>query len=246
MLKNKNIVLTGSLQGIGKETVKKLAGLGAHIWACSHYVDEEFLEFCNYESKSNSVESIPISGDLSDLESVKTMAKEILKSKKDIDGLVNVAGITKDSLFQMTSSQDLKKVYEVNFFSTILLTQFVVKKMMRKKSGSIVNISSISAIDGVAGQLSYSSSKASILGATKTLSRELGKNGIRVNAIAPGVIDTSMNECVPFEILEERIKSTSLKRMGQPEEVSNLIAFLLSDLSSYVTGQVIRIDGGMA
>ena len=118
--------------------------------------------------------------------------------------------------------------------------------MLKNNSGSIVNVSSISALDGVGGQLAYSSSKASILGMTKTLSRELGSSGIRVNAVAPGVIDTEMNKNVPSEILDERLKNTSLKRMGDPKEVSDVIAFLLSDMSSYINGQVIRIDGGMA
>ena len=128
----------------------------------------------------------------------------------------------------------------------MLLTQLVTKKMLKNNSGSIVNVSSISALDGVGGQLAYSSSKASILGMTKTLSRELGASGIRVNAVAPGVIDTEMNKNVPSEILDERLENTSLKRMGDPKEVSDVIAFLLSDMSSYINGQVIRIDGGMA
>lgn len=246
MLKGKNIVVTGALKGIGQETVCSLASHGANIWACSHYADKKFLEFCENISEKFNVDIFPLQGDFESIESIKSMSKEILKSKITIDGLVNVAGITKDSIFQMTSSSDISKIYDVNVTASLVLTQAICKSMIRANSGSIVNISSISALDGVEGQLSYSSSKSALIGVTKTLARELGRNNIRVNCIAPGVIDTDMNSSVPNEILEERIKATSLKRMGAPHEVADLIAFLLSDLSAYMTGQVVRIDGGMA
>jgi 3-oxoacyl-[acyl-carrier protein] reductase len=146
----------------------------------------------------------------------------------------------------MVSLHDLRSVFEVNFISQSYLTQFVVKLMMRKKFGSIVNISSISAIDGNSGQYAYSSSKASIIGATKTLSKELASYGIRVNCIAPGVIDTDMNKLVPQSKIEENISKMSIKRLGFPSEVAHTIVFLSSDLSNYITGQVLRVDGGMA
>tara|TARA_X000000368_G_scaffold310244_1_gene248158 strand:- start:405 stop:1145 length:741 start_codon:yes stop_codon:yes gene_type:complete len=246
MLENKNIVVTGSLQGIGKQSVKSFAELGANVIACSHYYDDGFLEFCKEIASQNQVEITPLKADFTDDKDVKEVGKIIYKMDCNIDGLTNIAGITKDAIFQMTSMQDVRAIYEVNLFSTMLLTQLVTKKMLKNNSGSIVNVSSISAIDGVGGQLAYSSSKASILGMTKTLSRELGASGIRVNAVAPGVIDTEMNKNVPSEILDERLENTSLKRMGDPKEVSDVIAFLLSDMSSYINGQVIRIDGGMA
>ena len=146
----------------------------------------------------------------------------------------------------MTSSDDIRNIYDVNVIATLVLTQFIAKSMTKNGGGSIVNISSISAIDGFVGQISYSSSKAALVGATRTLANELGSFGIRVNCIAPGVIDTEMNTKVPINVLEERLKLTSLKRIGKPSEVVDLIAFLVSDLSSYMTGQIIRIDGGMA
>jgi len=246
MLKGKNIVVTGALQGIGKETVSQLASLGANVWACSHFINDDFFIFCSQTSKKNGVNVYPLEADFNSIDSVKSMAREILKQKMPINGLVNVAGITKDALFQMAASSDMSKIYDVNVVATLVLTQAVCKSMMRGGSGSIVNISSISALDGVEGQLSYSASKAALIGATRTLAREVGAKNIRVNCIAPGVIDTDMNASVPADILQSRLDMTSLKRMGTPEEVVNLIVFLLSDLSSYMSGQVIRIDGGMA
>lgn len=246
MLNGKNIVVTGALQGIGRETVSCLASLGANIWACAHILDNNFLDFCDEIAISNDINIYPLEADFNSTESVKDMAREILKAKLPIHGLVNIAGITKDAIFQMTSSDDIRNIHNVNVVSTLVLTQAICKKMIRDRFGSIVNISSISAIDGVEGQLSYSSSKAALIGATRTMARELGADNIRVNCIAPGVIDTSMNASVPKDILDARLDSTSLKRMGNPSEVANLVAFLISDLSSYITSQVIRIDGGMA
>ena len=246
MLNGKNIVVTGALQGIGRETVSCLASLGANIWACAHILDNNFLDFCDEIAISNDINIYPLEADFNSTESVKDMAREILKAKLPIHRLVNIAGITKDAIFQMTSSDDIRNIHNVNVVSTLVLTQAICKKMIRDRFGSIVNISSISAIDGVEGQLSYSSSKAALIGATRTMARELGADNIRVNCIAPGVIDTSMNASVPKDILDARLDSTSLKRMGNPSEVANLVAFLISDLSSYITSQVIRIDGGMA
>lgn len=246
MLNNKNIIVTGALQGIGKETVNCLADLGANIWACAHYTDDNFLNFCAKTASDNQVNIYPLEADFASIDSVKEMSSKILNSKLPIDGLVNVAGVTKDAIFQMTSSADMREIYNLNVVATLVFTQAICKRMLREGSGSIVNISSISALDGVEGQLSYSSSKSALIGSTKTMARELGNSNIRVNCIAPGVIDTEMNSNVPGEILKSRLDTTSLKRMGKPSEVADLIAFLISDMSSYVTGQVIRIDGGMS
>ena len=246
MLGGKNIVVTGALQGIGRETVSCLSAYGANILACAHKIDAEFLSFCNKTAADNGVNVYPLEADFTSIDSVKGMAKEIHKMKLGIDGLVNVVGITKDALFQMTAPSDISALYSVNVVSTLALTQAICRRMSRQGYGSIVNISSVSALDGANGQLSYSSSKAAILASTKTLARELGGSNIRVNCVAPGVIDTAMNAKVPKDVLEARLQGSSLKRMGRPSEVADLIAFLVSDLSSYVSGQVIRIDGGMA
>ena len=246
MLENKNIIVTGALQGIGRVTVEKLASYGANIYACSYALPQEFLDFCSLISSKYNVSVNPHLSDFSDIENVKVLARQLNGEKVIFDGLVNVVGITSDAIFQMMKSTDLTRVFDINVFATLIFTQSLSRNLAKSQSASIVNISSISALDGVVGQISYSSSKAALIGATRTLSRELGKSNIRVNCIAPGVIDTAMNAQVPSNILEERLAKVSLKRLGQPEEVADVIAFLLSDRASYLTGQIIRIDGGMA
>jgi 3-oxoacyl-[acyl-carrier protein] reductase len=146
----------------------------------------------------------------------------------------------------MVSVDTMKLVFEVNFFSQIQFSQYITKLMLRNPNpSSVVFVSSISAIDGNAGQLAYGSSKAALIGAMKTMSKELASKGIRVNAIAPGVIDTDMNKVVPQEVIDEKIKTMDIKRLGKPSEVASVLAFLASDLSKHITGQVIRIDGGI-
>lgn len=245
LLSGKNAVVTGCLRGIGKQTLEAFAKNGANVWACAQQPDESFEFFCLQLADRTGTWIKPIYFDFTDKEELKTGLKSILSDKEPIDILVNVAGFTKDSLFHMTSMDQLKLVFEVNYFSQVLVTQYITKVMVKQKRGSVINIASTSGLDGGSGQLAYSSSKAAIIGATKTLSRELAAQGIRVNAIAPGVIDTNMNAIVPEQILTDRIKGMSIKRMGNPNEVANAIVFLASDLSSYMTGQVIRVDGGM-
>lgn len=245
MLKDKNIVVTGAMRGIGRLVVSHLSSLGANIIACSEHINSSLLDYFNTLELKNSIKIYPFESDFNNTESIKNLGKEILEKKIQIYGLVNIAGITNDAIFQMVSYEDFEKINRINVVAPFILTQYILKNMLRNKEGSIVNISSISALDGIEGQFSYSSSKAALIGGTKTLARELGRNNIRINCIAPGVINTEMNQKVPSDILEKRISSINLKRMGEPEEVCDLIAFLLSDLSSYITGQTIRIDGGM-
>jgi len=174
------------------------------------------------------------------------MARQILKEKVKIDGIVHIAGVANDAMFAMTSSQSLTDTYQINVTASLVLTQGLARSMLKHKEGSIVFTSSISAVDGNEGQLAYASSKAALIGAMKTLSKELGVANVRVNSISPGVINTDMNKTVPKDIIDEKVGLTSLHRVGEPIEVAKVIAFLMSDLSSYVSGQNIRIDGGMA
>lgn len=245
LLSNKNAVVTGCLRGIGKKTLETFAEQGSNVWACAQHVDEEFEQFCVSLAQRTGVWIKPVYFDFTDTDAIKAGLKAIMLDKQPVDVLVNVAGFTKDAIFHMTSMEQLKLIFEVNYFSQILITQYITKLMLRQKRGSVINIASISGMDGSSGQLAYSSSKAALIGATRTMSRELAQQGIRVNAIAPGVIDTDMNAVVPESVLAGHIKSISIQRMGSSNEVANAILFLASDLSNYMTGQIIRVDGGM-
>jgi len=245
MLKGKTAVITGCLKGIGYQTVETFASQGADIFACAQYHTEEYEVSLSELSKKYGVEIIPVYFDLLVDEQIKQAVMSIRKYKKPINILVNIAGYTKDSLFQMTRAEEIEKIMKINFVSQMVFSQYIVKLMINGKcGGSIVNISSISGIDGSVGQLSYSASKAALLAASKVMAEELAEQKIRVNTIAPGFIDTDMYHGVPEELLKKKIERTKLKRMGKAEEVSNAIAFLASDLASHITGQTIRIDGG--
>ena len=245
ILKNKNAIITGCIQGIGKATLEEFAKNGANIWACALEYNEDFEAYCQKLSDENNIWVKPVYFNLLNQDEIKVGLKKIASDKLPIDILVNIAGMTKDAITHMVTMDQMKLIFEINFFSQIYLTQFVTKLMIRQGYGSVVNTSSISAIDGSYGQLSYSSSKAALIGATKTLSKELASKGIRVNAIAPGVISTEMNKIVPDSIIQENIKKMKIKRLGKVDEVAKTILFLASDLSNYITGQIIRIDGGI-
>ena len=246
LLEGKNAVLTGSSRGIGFSILEALALNGANIWACRRTKTKEFEQSIDNLSKKNKVLIKPLYFDLENQDAVKDSAKTIISSREKIDILINNAGIIHTSAFQMTRIEDVKKVFQVNFFSQILFTQMLVRAMTKQKKGSIVNISSSAGIDGGEGRMAYSSSKAALIVATKVMSNELGKLGIRVNAIAPGLTDTDMmNESTSEDILNKTIESLAIKRIAQPSEIASVAVFLASDLASYITGQVIRVDGGM-
>lgn len=246
MLSGKNLVITGTLQGIGKATLEYCVSNGANIWACAQRQSDEFENFCANLAQTYGVWVKPIYFDLLNGDEIKCAVKNIQADKQPVDGLVNIAGMAKDAIFHMVSMDVMKQVFEVNFFSQILFSQYITKLMLRNPNpSSVVFVSSISALDGNAGQLAYGSSKAALIGAMKTMSKELASKGIRINAIAPGVIDTDMNKVVPQDVIDEKIKTMDIKRLGKPFEVASTIAFLVSDLSRHITGQVIRIDGGI-
>jgi len=245
LLANKNVVLTGCLRGIGKTTMEVFARNGANIFACAQYQDIDFENTIQKLSAENGIWIKPIYFDLSDIESIKTGMRMIISEKVQIDGLVNIAGMVYNGLFQMTSIEKMKEVFEIDFFSQMLITQYISKIMMKYKSGSIVNIASIAGIDGNPGQVAYSAAKAALIGSTKTISIELGQYGIRVNALAPGVILTDMTRALPEDKFNNLIKKAEIPRAGEPEEVAKVLLYLISDLSSYITGQIIRVDGGI-
>ena len=246
LIQNKTAVITGCSRGIGKKILEVFSANGATIFACVRNVSEEFKTFANEMEKKFNNKIIPIQFDLNDEEQVKKAANNILSSNSPIDILVNNAATIYTALFQMTSIKKLKETFETDFFSQTLFTQYILKSMIKKKSGSILYISSSSALDGNEGRSAYSSAKAAIIAQAKALSREVGMYNIRVNAIAPGLTDTDMmKENTPKEIVNEVASRTSLRRIANPQEIANAALFLSSDLSSYITGQVIRVDGGM-
>ena len=246
MVEGKNIVVTGCLQGIGKETLTVLAENGASVFACAYKQTEEFEDFCNELAKKNNVCIWPVYFDMMDNSSIKEGAKAIQSQKVDIHGLVNIAGINKDAFFNMVTYQDMLDTFQVNFFSQIIFTQYIVKLMQRKQiAGSIAFTSSITALDGNEAQMSYGASKAALLGAMKTMALELGKSGIRVNAIAPGVIKTPMTDALDQAVIDNKIKKMDMPRLGTAKEVAELFMFLMSDLSSHISGETIRVDGGI-
>lgn len=245
LLRGKTAVITGCLKGIGKATMELFAQNGADVIAGCQFESQEFRAHIASLSKAAGVSIIPVVFDLCDSEQIKNAAKLINSSKKRVDILVNIAGLTQDAVFHMITMEQIKKIFEVNFFSQILLTQYITKLMLRNKKGSVINIVSIAGLDGNPGQLSYSASKGALVAATRTLSAELAPQGIRVNAIAPGVIKTDMTEHLPREVFSRFMDKSGLKHMGLPSEVAGAIVFLASDLSSYITGQVLRVDGGI-
>lgn len=246
LLAGKNAVITGCTGGIGKNLVEVFAGNGANIWACSRRPSDEYLKELAGIAEKNGVRITPLIFDMADTGQITEAMKTILSTRQNVDILVNNAGtVSKNALFQLTPMQTIRDIFEINFFSHLVVTQYVLKAMTRQKSGSIINISSIAGIDGDPGQLEYVCSKAALIGATKKLARELSFANIRVNAIAPGIIETPMIDIMEESVRNRFMQQCSMKRTGHPDEIANVALFLASDLSSYVTGQVIRADGGL-
>ncbi|MDA7713971.1 SDR family oxidoreductase [Candidatus Pelagibacter sp.] len=246
LLKNKVAVVTGCNRGIGKKIVEVFSENGANIYACVRKFDKDFNKYIKDLSKKYQNTITPVEIDFSSNESVEEGAKNILDKKISIDILINNAGIIENSLFQMTRIENLKKIFDINYFSITQFTQLILKGILKNKKGSIVYISSTSALDNNLGRNAYSSTKAAVISQAHTLSRELGRSNIRVNSIAPGLTDTDMmRDNTPDNVLKDVVSRISLKRIGDPSEIANVALFLSSDLSTYLTGQTIRVDGGM-
>jgi 3-oxoacyl-[acyl-carrier protein] reductase len=245
LLENKTAIITGCNRGIGKAILEAFAANGASIFACTRKESTDFTEFINDLSVKYSVSIIPVYFDISNIDEVRAAVKVIQSAKKPIDALVNNAGITYNALFQMSTMDKLKEVFDVNFVSQFILTQYISKLMVRQKSGSIINISSTAGLDGNAGRSVYGASKAAVICMTKAISAELGEFGIRANSIAPGMTDTEMLSSMNESLILESLETNDIKRVAKPSEIADTAVFLASDLSSYITGQVIRVDGGM-
>lgn len=213
--------------------------------AINYRKENEDLEITKKEIEKYNVKCLAVKGDVSNFDDAKNMVEEIINQFENIDVLVNNAGITKDTLIMRMKKEDFEQVIDVNLIGTFNITKNVVPYMMKKRDGRIINISSVVGISGNAGQTNYSASKAGIIGFTKSLAKEIGSRNILVNAVAPGFIKTEMTESLPEEVKENINKSIPIKRMGNVRDVANVVKFLASEDSSYITGQVINIDGGM-
>ena len=245
MLKNKISLITGSNRGIGFSLVKKFSENGSDVIACARKKNENFEKEIDEISKKNKNKIYPIYFDLKNNDEISEGLKKVQLIAPKIDIIVNNAGIDQVSLFQMTSQKKINEVFQVNFFSTLLITQNLMKILIKNKRGSIINIASNAAIECDAGRSIYASSKAALISFTKSLSKELGNFNIRVNAVAPGLTKTNMIEQgISKKILEDAIHRIPLKRAAEAEEIANVVAFLASDMSSYVNGETIFVTGG--
>lgn len=243
-LEGKNILITGAGGGIGTAALEKLASNGGNIWACSHKKSDEFENKILELAEKNHVWIKPVYFDLKDEQVVKEQIASIAKEKLPIDVLINNAGMAHGGVFQMTSMETLKEVFQINFFSQIYITQLVSRLMMRRKRGVIINMASVGGIEAAEGYIAYGSSKAALIYATKALSKELGNMGIRVNAIAPGLVNTRMGHYKSDKEIERVLERTVLNRMAEPEEIAEAMVYLASDKAAFITGQVLVIDGG--
>lgn len=241
---DKVALITGATRGIGKQIAITLAKEGYHI-ALNYRKENEDLENTIKEIEENKVTCFAVKGDVSSFEDCEELAKQVIGKFGKIDVLVNNAGITKDMLLMRMKKEDFEQVIDVNLIGTFNVTKNVISHMLKARSGRIINISSVVGVSGNAGQTNYSASKAGMIGFTKSLAKEVASRGILVNAVAPGFIETSMTEVLKDEVKEEIAKSIPLKRMGTSEDVANVVKFLASEDSCYVTGQVLHVDGGM-
>lgn len=244
LLRGKRALITGSNRGIGRAIAERFAEEGASVLACARRETPEFTQFCRELASGTGCEVEPLYFDLSDAEQIKAAVREVTASKRPLDVVVNNAGMATGGMLQMTALQSVREVFEANFFGPLLLTQGLSKYMLRAKSGSIINIASTAGILGNAGTTAYGASKAALMLVTKTWATELGRSGIRVNAIAPSVTRTEMMNQMEAKALEKLIEASALKRPAEPREVADAAVFLASELSSYITGQVLRVDGG--
>ncbi|MDY6329671.1 MAG: 3-oxoacyl-[acyl-carrier-protein] reductase [Lachnospiraceae bacterium] len=244
LLENKTAIVTGSAKGIGKVIATEFARQGAKVVINYCGSKEAALETVE-EIKAFGGKAIPYQADISDYEMSKKMMDDIIKEYGKIDILVNNAGITRDNLILRMSESEFDDVIRTNLKGTFNCIKHVTKYMLKNKSGKIINISSISGVNGIAGQANYSASKAGIIGLTKSFAKEMSSKGININAIAPGFIETDMTKVLNDKYVEEIVKTIPSKRVGRPEDIAKAALFLASDMSDYITGQTLMVDGGL-
>lgn len=241
---NKVALITGGTRGIGKEIAYTLAEKNYDIIINYRTENEELMKL-KKEIEQKRVRCLLLKGDVSNFEDCKKLVEEAINRMNHIDVLVNNAGITKDMLLMRMKPEDFNEVINVNLIGTFNMTKNVINYMMKERKGRIINVSSVVGISGNAGQTNYAASKAGIIGFTKSLAKEVASRNILVNAIAPGFIQTDMTNILKENVKDEIAKTIPLRRMGTAKDVANVVKFLVSEDSSYITGQVIQVDGGM-
>lgn len=244
MLKGEKALVTGSSRGIGRAIAEEFLKNGAEVWGLCTKESAAKTELEKKASENGTVFH-EIYANLADDSSLIHCVKAALESSGGFDILVNNAGITRDALSFRMKKEDWQSVIDVNLTAVFLICQIISSDMIRKRRGSIINMSSIVGIRGGAGQVNYAASKAGLIGYTKSLAKEVGQRGVRVNAIAPGFIETDMTRAVSDEIKEKWLEMIPMRRAGLAEDIANAAVFLASDKSSYITGQVLGVDGGM-
>lgn len=244
-IQGKTAIVTGGTRGIGKAIVLELARQGANV-AFTYVKSAEQANALAGEINKNGMGVMAVQSDSSNFNQSKQMVDGVIKNFGRVDVLVNNAGITRDKALMMMSEEDWRQVIDTNLTGVFNCTRAVIVPMMKQKSGSIINITSVSGVVGMARQVNYSSSKAGIIGFTKALAKEVARYGITVNSVAPGFIETEMVEVLDKKYLEEILRFVPMGRMGKAEEVAEVVSFLISDAARYITGHVLNVDGGMA
>lgn len=244
VLENKVAIVTGGSRGIGRAICLELAKAGAMV-VVNYAGNQEAAQQVVQEIVNQGGEATAFQADVANGEMVKQMIEEAIQKYGKVDILVNNAGITRDSLLMRMKDEQWKEVLDANLTGVFNCTKAAVKSMLKQKSGCIINITSVVGQTGNAGQANYAAAKAGVIGFTKTMAKELGSRNIRVNAVAPGYILTDMTDKLSHELKEQIKGQVPLERLGAPEDVASLVAFLVSDKAAYITGQVVNVDGGM-
>ncbi|MFC3882608.1 3-oxoacyl-[acyl-carrier-protein] reductase [Bacillus songklensis] len=244
MLTGKTALVTGASRGIGRAIALELGKLGAKVAVNYAGSEAKALEVVD-EIKALGSEAIAIQANVADADSVQNMVKQVVETFGSLDILVNNAGITRDNLLMRMKEDEWDDVISTNLKGVFLCTKAVTRQMMKQRNGRIINIASIVGVSGNAGQANYVAAKAGVIGLTKTTAKELASRNITVNAVAPGFITTDMTDKLPEDVRQEMLKQIPLARFGEPEDIAHVVSFLASEGSRYMTGQTLRVDGGM-